>query len=81
MLQVIRGFICSDSVALAKWLLEQSKSGNSRGMAVCVRNANGNEEFLFTGSFRSHPESAIGAVARMYWAAACRAMPPGKENR
>jgi hypothetical protein len=80
MLQVIRGFVCRDTVALAKWFVEQALSGNLLGMAVCFRLARGEEEFLFTGAYKARPENALAAAARMYRTAS-KVMDAHKEQR
>lgn len=72
MLQVVREMVCKDTVAIAKWMLRETLTGNLRGVAVCFRTTDGREKFVFTGAYRSRPESAIGAAARLYWAASRR---------
>jgi hypothetical protein len=69
MLHLIRPSACKDTVALEKWLLEQAITGNLLGTAVCFRLAHSRDEILFTGAYKAHPDSAITAAARMYWAA------------
>jgi hypothetical protein len=81
MLQVVRGFVCSDTVALTKWMAGQAKAGKLRGVAVCFRLEDADEEFVFTGPYKSRPVNAITAAARMYWKASKQAEPNGGTKR
>lgn len=69
MLQVVREMVCQDTVAISKWMVREALKGKLRGLAVCFRTIEGEEKFVFTGAYRSRPESAIGGAARLYWAA------------
>jgi hypothetical protein len=61
--------VCRDTVAVAKWLVEQSTCGGLRGVAVCIRLEHQDDEVLFTGCYRARPTVALAAAARMQWAA------------
>jgi hypothetical protein len=73
MFQVVRSLVCKDTVAVAKWIVQRSLSGDVRGVAVCLKMDDGTDKAVFTGAYRSRPLSALSAAAHMYWAASERA--------
>jgi hypothetical protein len=73
MLQVVRGLVCRDTVALAKWIFNHATTGKVRGVALALRMENGSDRVVFTGAFKASPKSAVAAAARMYWVASKKA--------
>ena len=63
------GYRSRDAVEVLKYLLSKAKRGEVEGIAVCGQFAGGEEEFLFTDTFRRHPQRAAYAATRMYWQA------------
>jgi hypothetical protein len=68
-------------VAVAKWVVQESLSGNVRGLALSMRKGDGRDEVLFTGAYRATPQSALGAAAHMYWVASERARRHAERGR
>jgi hypothetical protein len=70
MLKIVHGFVCKDTVALARWMLDESLAGNIRGAAVCVKMDDARDEVRFTGAYgTARPHNAVCAAAHMYWVA------------
>lgn len=58
---------CRETVKVLEHLLELGRRGEIVGMAVSVATADGQEEIVFTDSYRRNPSKAVGAAMRMSW--------------
>ena len=54
-----------DTIAVLRALLELALSGKLRGVAICYRDTEGNEEVALTGIYRTHPVYAVNAGVRL----------------
>lgn len=48
-----------DTIAALRVLLAKAQAGELRGLAVCFRTAEGEEETLFTGAYKARPQEAL----------------------
>lgn len=55
---------CKDTVSILKMLLALALSGNLRGLMICYRTDDGQEQTVFTGAYKAHPSKAVGAALR-----------------
>lgn len=60
-------YTCRDTIAVLRVLLEMALKGQLRGLAICYRDDSGQEETIFTGVYKAHPDSRWGAIGRMSW--------------
>lgn len=56
---------CQDTIAVLRVLLAKAIKGELRGLALCYRTENGEEDTVFTGIYKAHPDTALGAGMRM----------------
>lgn len=54
-----------DTVATLKVLLDMALKGNLRGLAVCYRTQDQEENSVFTGLYKLEPEKAVNASLRL----------------
>lgn len=62
MLRLITMKACKETVSVLLWLLDQARTGQLRGLALCYWTATGKREVLLTGVYRMEPEFALGAA-------------------
>lgn len=68
MLRLVKLPIYRDILAVLTVLIEMAVNGELLGMVLCYRTAQGRTEVLLTGLYRSRPENALGAAARIHMA-------------
>lgn len=54
-----------DTIAVLRALLELALDGKLRGVAICYRDEEGNEEVALTGIYKTHPVYAVNAGVRL----------------
>lgn len=60
-------YTCRDTLAVLKVLLSMAVKGELRGLALCYRTEDGEEETVFTGIYKAHPANAVNAAMRLSW--------------
>jgi hypothetical protein len=63
-LQLVK-YSARDTIEALRVLLAMALRGELRGLALCYRRADGTEESVFTGAYKSNPASAINASLRL----------------
>lgn len=58
-------YACRDTIAVLKVLLSMAIKGRLRGLVVCYRTENGEEDTVFTGIYKAHPERAVNASLKI----------------
>lgn len=56
-----------DTIAVLKSLLVKAIAGDVRGLAMCYRMKDGEEESSFTGAYKHHPEDGLAATMALSW--------------
>jgi hypothetical protein len=58
-------YTARDTIAVLRALLELALSGKLRGVAICYRDTEGNEEVALTGIYRNNSAYAVNAGVRL----------------
>jgi hypothetical protein len=58
-------YSCRDTISILKVLLSMALKGKLRGIVVCYRTDDGQEDTIFTGIYKAHPSVAVGTSLRM----------------
>lgn len=58
-------YTARDTIDLLRTLLAMAIRGELRGVALCYRRADGTEDSVFTGLYKSNPASAMNASMKM----------------
>lgn len=59
--------VCRDLLKVSDRLRSSIVKGQARGVALCVKNADGSESVIFAGSYLDDPEGALKAAMAMSW--------------
>lgn len=54
-----------ETIAALRVLLSKAQAGELRGVAVCFRTLDGEEDTLFTGAYKAHPGDAAHTAMRL----------------
>lgn len=61
----LAAYRCRETISILKVLLDLALSGKLRGVMVCYRTDDGEEETVLTGAYKVNPNRAAGASLRM----------------
>jgi hypothetical protein len=60
-------FANKETISILKSLLARAIKGEIVGIALCFRTKQGDENVVFSGTYKTHPAEAVNAAMRLSW--------------